>query len=181
MNNYNLKAIKERNEHTYLETSFYWGPGLPVFASKESIKDELKSCLNENPEDILESGKIELYWVDEKNNLIVLDRLLSDDKNALFLPEQYRNQVINAQKKQQPCYFFIEKGIRKNMRGSWELRLRQSCEAEPHRKGYKYGFSLSIVLGSSLHTILVDGNLNILDIVEYENKLLPNAVFEKST
>jgi len=45
MNNYNLKAIKEMNEHTYLETSFYWGPGLPVFASKESIKDELKSCL----------------------------------------------------------------------------------------------------------------------------------------
>jgi len=59
--------------------------------------------------------------------------------------------------------------------------LRQSCEAEPHRKGYKYGFSLSIVLGSSLHAILVDGNLNILDIIEYENKLLPNAVFEKIT
>lgn len=180
MNNYNLTAIKEKNEHTYLETSFYWGPGLPVFASKISIKNELESCLNESAEEILKSGKIELYWVDEKNNLTVLDRLLSNDEKALFLPEQYRKQVINAKKRQQPCYFFIEKGVRKNFRGSWEFRLRQSCEAEPHEKGYKFGYNLSIVLGASVHTILIDGNLNILDIVEHENKLLPNTVFKRS-
>ena len=181
MNNYNLTAIKERNEHTFLETPFYWGPGLPVFASKESINDELKRCFNQSAEEMLKSGKIELYWVDEKNNLIVLDKLLSNDKNALFLPKKYRQQVINAQKRQQPCYFFIEKDIKQNFRGSWELRLKQSCEAEPHKKGYKYGYNLSVVLGSSVHTIVVDGNLSILDIVEHKNKLLPNTVFENST
>jgi len=181
MNNYNLKAIKERNEHTYLETSYYWGPGLPVFASEESIKNELESCLNESAVDILKSRKIELYWVDEKNNQFVLNRLLSNDESASFLPEQYRKQVLNAQKRRQPCYFFIEKGIRENFRGSLELRLRQSCEAEPHLKGYKYGYNLSVVLGSSVYEIQVDGDLNILDITEHENKLLPNTIFTKST
>ena len=181
MNNYNLTAIKEKNEHTYLETPFYWGSGLPVFASKKAIRLELESALNESADDILKSGKIELYWVDEKNNLTVLDRLLADDENALFLPEEFRTQVINAKKRQQPCYFFIEKGVKQNFRGSWELRLRQSCEAKPHEKGFKYGYNLSVVLGISTYAILVDKNLNILDIVEHGNILLPNTVFAKST
>ncbi len=177
MNNYNLTSIKEKNEHTYLETSFYLGPGLPVFASKELIEKELESCFNESADEILKSGKIELYWVDEKDNLTVLDKLLSGDEKALFLPEQYRKQVINAKSSRQPCYFFIDKGIRKNFRGSWEMKLRQSCEAEPHKKGYKYGYNLSIVLGASVHILLIDGNLNILNIVEHENILLPNVIF----
>jgi len=179
MNNYNLTAIKERNDQTFLETSFYWLPGLPVYASKESIKHELESCLNENAEKILNSGIVELYWVDEKNNLTVLNKLLTYNESASFLPSQYRKQVINANERRQPCYFFIEKGIKQNIRGYWELYLRQSCEAEPHKNGYKYGFNLSVVLGNSVHTILINGDLNILDIIEHENVLLPNTVFEK--
>ena len=174
MDNYNLKAIKERNEQVFLETSFY---ELPVYASVESIKTELQNSLNESSEEILKSRKIELNWVNEKNNLTVLRKLLSNDESVLFLPERYRRQVINAQRRQQPCYFFIEKGIRQNFRGSWELRLRQSCEVEPHKKGYKKGYNLSIIVGAAVHVILVDGRLNILDIIEHDNKLLPNMVF----
>ena len=181
MNNYNLKAVKEKNKHIFFETSFYWGPGLPIFASKKSVMNELESCLNESAEDILKSGMVELSWVDEKNNLIILDKLLAQDENVSFLPEQYREQVVNAKKRQQPCYFFVEKGIRKNFRGSWELRLRQSCEAEPHKKGFKYGYKLSVVLASSVHQIIIDGGFNILDIIEDEDILLPNTAFGKVT
>jgi len=181
MNNYNLTAIKNKGEQTFLETPFYWGPGLPVFASKESIINELKDCFNENSKEIITSRKTELYWVNEETNLIVLERLLSSDENAFFMPEQYRKQVINAKKRQQPYCFFVEKGLRQNIKGLWELRLRQSCEAKPHQKGYKYGFNLSIVLGLSVHTILLDGNLDILDIVKHKNRLLPNTVFDKCT
>ena len=178
MNNYNLQTIRERNNQIFLETSFYQ---LPVFASEESIRNELESCLNESAEKILKSAQIELYWVDEKINLTVLNRLLSNDESVLFLPKQYRKQVVNAQKRQQPCYFFIKKGISQNFRGSWELRLRQSCEAEPHKKGYKHGYSLSIVLGTSVHEIIVDGSLNILDIHKHNSRLLENTVFGKFT
>lgn len=177
MNNYNLTAIKERDEHTFLETPYYWGPGLPVFASIDSIEQELESCLGEDSGKILSSGIIELYWADEGKNLKVLEKLLSGDESVSFLPEQYRKQVINAHKRRQPCYFFIEKGIRKNYKGSWELRLKQSCEAMPHEKGYKYGYDLSVVLGASVHTILIDGKREIVSVIEHKDALLPNSVF----
>ena len=177
MNNYNLKAIKERNEQVFLETSFY---SLPVYTTQESIKNELQKCFNQSSEEVLNSKKVELNWINEKDNLTILSKLLSDDKNALFLPEEYRQQVVNAYKRQQPCYFFIEKGIWKDFRGSWVMRLKQSCEAKPHKKGFKHGYSLSIVFGTAIHEVLLNGSLQIVDIIKHENKLLLNTVFAEN-
>jgi len=181
MYNYRLKAINEKDGHAYLETPFYWGPGLPVFSTEEEIKNEIEINISGNADQLITSGVIELYWIDERSNVGVLSKLLSSDPGALFLPEQYRKQVINAKNRKQPFCFFIERGIRRNHIGDQELRLRQSCEAEPHRKGYKYGYSLSIVLGEAIHEVKLDGDRNVISTVIHENKILPNAVFKGNT
>ena len=173
MDNYNLCSIRERRGRTYLETGFYHSPGLPVFASKVAIESELEKYLCESAEKILKSRKVELYWKDETDNFIILKKILSHNAKVHFLPECYRTQVHNSFNRIQPCCFFIGKGVVKNCRGMWELRLRHACEAMPHQKGYK----LSIVLGAAVHDILVDGKFNILETVEHENMLLPNSIF----
>lgn len=177
MYNYRLKKINERDTQVFLETSYYWGPGLPIFASKQSIKNEIDEYQPGKVDELINLGLIELYWIDEKLNIEILSKLLSSDDEALFLPENYRKQVINAKHRKQPCYFFVEKDIRKNYQGNPEIRLRQSCEAMPHKKGYKYGFNLEIVLGTELHKVQLDGNLRVINIEINENKLLPNEIF----
>ena len=175
MNNYRLKAIREKDGRVFLETPFYW---LPVFATEEEIKNEIENNILGKADTLIRTGVIELYWIDEKLNISVLNTLLSDDGDALFLPEQYRRQVINAKNRKYPCYFFVEKDVSRNSVGNYELRLRQSCEAEPHKKGYKYGYHLSIVLGAAIHEVELDRDHNVISTVIHENKLLLNGVFK---
>jgi hypothetical protein len=177
MNNYHLTGIKEINGCVFLETPYYWGPGLPVFASKKDIIKEIENSINGNATDLVKSGLIELNWINDNINTIVLEKLLSNDERALFLPKQYRTQVLNAKNRQQPFCFFIEKGIKLNFGGNQEMRLRQSCEAKPHNKGYKYGYNLSIVLGTSVHEIELDKSLTILNTTIYKDKLIQNKIF----
>ena len=179
MNNYNLTSIQERNGNCFLQTPFYWGPGLPVHASKESIEQVLENHLNKDIDDVLKSGEIELFWVDEKQNMAILTRLLSKSPEALFLPDGMREQVLNASKRKQPYNFFVENSISRNQRGSLEMNLRLSCEIEPNKKGFKHGYNMSIIAGTSIYKLSVNGDLEILSAIENEKIILPNKVFNK--
>ncbi|WP_019865309.1 hypothetical protein [Methylovulum miyakonense] len=176
MNNYNLTSIQEKNGNCYLQTSFYQ---LPVCVSKELIERVLENDLLENIHDILKSGKVELFWVDEKQNMIFIDRLLSKNPDASFLPNGLKDQILNASLRKQPYSFFIERGISQNSRGLFEMKLRLSCEAKPHKKGFKHGYKLSIVAGTSLFLLLVDSDLKIVSVTEKEEYILPNKAFIK--
>ncbi len=59
------------------------------------------------------------------------------------------------------------------------MRLRLSCEIEPNEKGFKHGYNLSIVAGTSLYVLSVDGDLKIISVSEKEGCLLPNDAFNK--
>ncbi len=177
MNNYNLTSIQENNGNCYLQTPFYWGPGLPVQASKKLVEQVLEDNLLENINDILKSGKVELFWVDEKQNSILIGRLLSKNPDASFLPDGLIEQVLNAHSRKQPSNLFVERGISRNQRGSFEMRLRLACEVEPHKKGFKHGYNISIVAGTSLYLLSVDGDLKIVSVVEKEAFILPNKAF----
>lgn len=179
MNNYNLTSIKENNGNCYLQTPFYWGPGLPVHTTKELIERALENNLHENIHDILKSGKVELFWVDEKQNMHFIDRLLSKSPDASFLPDGLKEQVINASTRKQPYNFFVESGISRNQRGSFEVKLRLSCEVEPHIKGFKHGYMVSIVAGTSIYVLSVDNDLQIVSVVEKQECILPNTAFIK--
>lgn len=177
MNNYNLTSIQESNGNCYLQTPFYWGPGLLVHTSKAMVEQTLENNLLENINDILKSGKVELFWVDEKQNMIFISRLLSKNPDASFLPDGLKEQLFNAYSRNQPYNFFVERGISRNQLGAFEMKLRLSCEVEPHEKGFKHGYKISIVAGTSLYLLSVDGDLKIASVVEKEEFILPNKAF----
>lgn len=179
MNNYNLTSIQENNGNCYLQTPFYWGPGLPVHTTKELIERALEDNLHENIYDILKSGKVELFFVDEKKNMHFIDKILSKIPDASFLPDELKEQLFNASKRKQPYKFFVESGISRNQRGSFEVKLRLSCEVEPHIKGFKYGYMVSIVAGTSIYHLSVDNNFQIVSVVETQECILPNTAFVK--
>ncbi|MFZ4702548.1 MAG: hypothetical protein ACOYMG_21090 [Candidatus Methylumidiphilus sp.] len=179
MNNYNLTSIQEKNGDCYLQTPFYWGPGLPVHTSKELIERELEDDLTENIHDILKTGKVELFWVNEKQNRILIDRLLSKNPEVSFLPDGLKEQVLNASSRKRPYKFFVERGISQNQRGSFEMKFRLSCEVEPHMKGFKHGYKISIVAGTSLYILSICSDFKIVSVVENEKCILPNQAFIK--
>ena len=168
MDNYYLSSIQEKNGNCYLQTSFY---RLPVHASKELIERTLEVELHENIHDILKSRKVTLFWADEKQNITILDKLTAKNSDASFLPDGLRKQ---------PYYFFVERSLLRNpIIGSFDLRLRLSCEIEPNEKGFKHGYNLSIVAGTSLYVLSVDGDLKIISVSEKEGCLLPKDAFNK--
>ena len=143
------------------------------------IERALEENLHENIHDILKSGKVELFWLDEKQNMQLIDRLLSKSPDASFLPDGLKEQVINASSRKQPYNFFVESGISRNQRGSFEVKLRLSCEIEPHIKGFKHGYMVSIVAGASIYLLSVDNDLQIVSVVEKQECILPNTAFIK--
>lgn len=180
MDNYHLSSIQEKNGNCYLQTPYYWGPGLPVHASKELIERVLEEELHENIHDILKSRKVTLFWVDEKLNISILTKLLAKNSDASFLPEGLRQQLLNASVRKQPYNFFVQKELSRNpIIGSFEMTLRLSCEIEPNKKGFKYGYNLSIVAGTSLYILSINGDLKIISVSEKEGYLLHNDAFNK--
>jgi len=174
MNNYNLQSIKEKDGLCFLGTSFY---SLPAHASVTSIEGVIESGLDDSAKSILKSGILELYWKEQKDNLFVLNKLLSADPEALFLPDELRMQVLNTNTKRQPYCFFIESVLSVNHRGSNEMRLRFSCEVEPNRKGFKHGYHMDIILGTSIYKVSIDGGYTITSMVEQKEIVLPNNAF----
>ena len=180
MDNYHLTSIQEKNGNCYLQTPYYWGPGLPVHTSKELIGRTLEEELHENIHDILKSRKVTLFWVDEKQNITILTKLLAKNSDASFLPEGLREQLLNTSVRKQPYNFFVERGLSRNpIIGSFDMTLRLSCEIEPNKKGFKHGYNLSIVADTSLYVLSVDGDLKIVSVSEKEGCILPNNAFNK--
>jgi hypothetical protein len=180
MNNYHLTSIQETGGTVFLQTSFY---RIPVYASKEAIEQTLENELHENVHDILKSGKIELFWMDnKKQHMAVLAKLLAKNSDASFLPDGLQEQLLNVYNDKQPCKFFVEKSIshsRNPMGAEFAMKLKLSCEVEPNKRGFKHGFNLSIVAGNSIYLVSVDGDLKIVSASEKEEYLLPNNVFNK--
>ena len=91
--------------------------------------------------------------------------------------DTYKNKNSDSCVIKEYNQLFIEKRILTNNSGSWEMQLHQACEVRKSDRGSNYGYHLSIVCDSSIHKIMIDKNLNILNINEYGVELIPNSVF----
>ncbi len=181
MNNYNLTSIQEVNADCYLQTPFYWGPGLRIHTARAVFEKNLEDNLCKSAADILKAGVVELRWVEEKQNCRFLGRILAKDPDATFIPFGFNEQILNAHSRNQPFMFFVERKIYRNERGSLEIRLRFSCEVEPHEGGIKNGYGLSIVAGTSLYKIYVDKDLKVIGVTESKECILPHSAFTTLT
>lgn len=178
MNNYILTSIQENNGNCFLQTPYYWGPGIPVHASKDALELMLSEILTKSVDQIFKKGEVELFWIDEKQNQAILAKLHSKRPELLFLPDGLRQQVRNVLLRKQPYGFFVDRNIAVNQRGFFEMKLWLSCEIEPNPKGLRHGYNMSIIAGTSIYKVLISDNLEMLSIIENKEQIMPNNTFK---